>query len=454
MKKPIQLCILILISAFIASCEKIDMTEMDSGEANGSSSSSAKTLIIRTRSADASSLPLPITLYALDSNGKCKAQTTIKEGVNREEPSFSLSRGQYSIIAMHTPASYPAQASNVESSTMINLPTENYATEQLYLGTAEVNLTSNNQSVEVTMNLKQAKMNISLTEVPTNVSSLSVTISSIYTKLTLSGNHSDAKDVTIPCSKIGDKWTSGDVYILPSSASATTFTFNMKDAEGKISSYAYTYNGSITAGTPYNFVGKYSDEDIPDQLALYSNITIGKWNSAVTKSFSFGPGADQENENPSVPTTDFPTDGDIWKGHVVALADMIDDNSCNLMLISLDEWDNVYSANSEDNYEDAVTLAEEYKEDGVNGWRMPTSEEAKRLKDVYARESNFTYLNKQIEACEGIPLSLTDGSSNARYLCENATCAFGFKSGSTISTAGAKTLYHLRLIKNITITKQ
>ena len=61
---------------------------------------------------------------------------------------------------------------------MINLPTENYATEQLYLGTAEVNLTSNNQSVDVTMNLKQAKMNISLTEVPTNVSSVSVTISS------------------------------------------------------------------------------------------------------------------------------------------------------------------------------------------------------------------------------------------------------------------------------------
>lgn len=453
MKTNIHLIIFILMTIFFASCEKIDMTDMDAGETNGTSSSTTKTLCIRTRSADASALPYPITLYAFDSNGECKAQTTITEGVNREEPSFSLPRGQYSITAMHIPSSYPAQASSMEIASTVSMPSGNYATEPLYLGTAEVNLTSSNQTADITLNLKQAKLCISLTEVPADVTSISVTISTPYTKLSLAGNHSEPKDITIPCSKAGNKWSTGDVFILPSAESTTNFTFKLTLSDGSQTSYSYKYNGALNAGTPYNFEGKYSGNNVPEQLDIFSNISAETWKSTVSKTFSFGPGTSNSEDDTDVTVTEFPQDGEIWNGHVVALADMIDDNTCNVMLISLDEWTNVYSANSAENYSDAETLANEYSEKGLSGWKIPSKDEAKRLKDVYGIESNFTFLNKQLEACDGIPLSLTDGSSNARYLCEDATYAFGFKSSSNILTAGATVKYHLRFIKNITAKK-
>ncbi|MCQ2221501.1 MAG: FimB/Mfa2 family fimbrial subunit [Prevotella sp.] len=449
MKKNIHLIIFALMTIFLASCEKIDMTETES---EGTTDSAVKSLSIRTRSADASALPYPITLYAFDSNGKCKAQTTITEGVNREEPSFSLPRGQYSITAMHVPSSYPAQASSMEKTSMINMPSSNYATEPLYLGTAEVNLTSNNQTADITLNLKQAKLCISLTEVPADVTSISVTIGAPYTKLSIAGDHSEQKDITIQCSKADNKWTTGTVYTLPSTGNAVNFTFKLNAKDGSQTTYSYTYNGALNAGTPYNFEGKYSPKNTPDEFALNSNINVGTWNATITKGFSFGPGASHENESMTV--TEFPKDGDVWNGHVVALADMIDSNTCNIMLISLEEWTNVYSANNAEKYSDAEDKAREYTEKGITGWRIPSKDEAKQLKEVYGTESNFTFLNKQLESCNGAQLSLTDGSSNARYLCEDATYAFGFKSSSTISAAGATVKYHLRLIKTITAKKQ
>lgn len=446
MKNTLFLIVMTVMTVLLASCEKIDMTE--EGNENNTSTSSSKSLKIKTLTGDNSSLHYPITLYAFDTNGRCKATSTISEGVKRENSSFTLQSGEYDIIAVHIPSSYPAQSSSVDANTRINLPSANYATEEFYLGSTRVNLTSNNQTADVTMKLQQTKIEISLTDVPAEVNSVSVGISSPYSKITYSGELSDKQNVVIPCTKSGSKWTTGQFFILPVSSSPVLFTFNMKQTDGKETSYSFSYNGALHAGTPYNFEGQYSSTGNQTQLSLQTNIGIDTWDSTVTKSFTFGPGIGLPATNEDMSVTDFPEDGTIWQGHVVALADIMDDNTCDVMLISLKEWGSVSSANS-DNSSEATTLASKYAEDGMEGWSMPTKEEAKVLKDVYSDEGNMAILNNCIESCKGTPLSMVD----ARYLCEQGTFTFAFKSGSSISAAGTKTEYRMRLVKHITVRK-
>lgn len=457
MKTVLHLTILLLSTIFYASCEKIDFAADEQNDTSGGSSSSAKSLIIKASTADEASMPLPVTLYAFDSNGKCKAQTTIKDGINREDYSFSLVRGKYTIAALHTPASYPSQTSVTDVNALVNMPSDDYAKEAMYLGMSEVNLTSNNQVAEVMMKIQQAKVNISLEDVPADVDDVAVTISSPYTKITLDANLSDAKDVTIPLTKNGDKWTTGEFFIFPTSASTTTFAFKLKQTDGNQAFYSYTYNGNLNAATPYNISGKYAENYDDNEQTLYTKVGIDSWNSEVNKSFTFGPGAGVGNSDEIV-VSDFPGDGEIWNGHVVALADMIDEKSCNIMLVSLEEWTDVPSAFSTTNGTLAIQKSEEYKENDIVGWRMPDSYEVQVLRNVYCPENyeyNLAILNSRITECNGTPIMLKDeNNKNVRYLADEGKTAFSFVKSSTTATAGATVKYHLRLVRNIILKKK
>ncbi|MDO4949718.1 MAG: hypothetical protein Q4E55_06070 [Bacteroidales bacterium] len=46
----------------------------------------------------------------------------------------------------------------------------------------------------------------------------------------------------------------------------------------------------------------------------------------------------------------------------------------------------------------------------------------------------------------GDDIQATEGSSNACYLCDEATKTFSFAENTKTTKAGAKTKYHLRLI--------
>lgn len=438
-----------LLSIFLFSCEKIETVDDVSGD--GENTAAVKSLSVKPMTADASSLPYPITIYAFDNNGKNKTVVTIKDGVSREEPLLKLSRGQYTIIALHTPETYPAQDSYATSSAAVKLPADNYAKEPLYFGATEVNLTANNQTADIRLNLKQVMLNISLSDVPTDVNKVTVRVNAPYTKMTLLGNYSGEQDITIPCYKTEKGWTTGDVYILPSH-DKPTFTFDMKNSNGNTTSYSYTYNGTLNAGTPYKFEGAYTDSDIPDQLSLYTDFTVGTWGAGTLKSFTFGPAATVQETGSDVVVTDFPEDGEIWDGHVVALADNYG-ATCELMLISLKEWSEVYASTNTSHSNDAAYIAANYKEGGVTGWTIPTEDDAAFLKSVYKYESNFDILNYVLEQCSGTPLSMKDGTSNVRYLCEGAQKAFGFSSSSTLGSAGASTKYRLRLVRHLTLRK-
>lgn len=142
--------------------------------------------------------------------------------------------------------------------------------------------------------------------------------------------------------------------------------------------------------------------------------------------------------------------------HAIALSETADDGSRKVLYISLYEWDDVASAYSEAGSSMAADIASKYVEGDVTGWRIPTKEEGIMLRTTYGcyppdySEALLT-LNASIVQCGGQELrswELKDSYPSYRYLCEDATYTFSLKTGSNATKAGAKTKYHLRLVKD------
>ena len=99
------------------------------------------------------------------------------------------------------------------------------------------------------------------------------------------------------------------------------------------------------------------------------------------------------------------------------------------------------------------SLAENYIEGEIESWRIPSKAEAQRLKSLY-NEQNMAELNQVFRSLNAAELLIEDGGETARYLCENGTKTFSFRSGTTISNAGSvRSDYRMRLVHVVTMKK-
>jgi len=162
--------------------------------------------------------------------------------------------------------------------------------------------------------------------------------------------------------------------------------------------------------------------------------------------------------------------------HVIVFSDPLSCDSVALTLISLQEWADLPSANHTDSPNEALLLSESYEEEELDGWHIPTTEEAKRLRSTYSSNTQIfntdvetvtiagftitttsyppttglTALNAILSSQGAETITLTQGSNNARYLCDGGQKSFSFVSGTSISAAGTKVQhYRLRLVKTI-----
>lgn len=446
----------------LSSCEKIDMTSESEYIEDEISSSDGVTrsLKVVATSNETTQLTYPITIYAFDANGKNKAEAVITNS-NNSSATFTLPSGKYYITAISKNSTYPDLGKVETQDTPISMPESGYASSPFMLGAANLYLSSGNQTANIILGYRQASVNVSLHDVPNDITSVSVSIGNTYTDMTLSGELSGKKVVTVPCSKTGTTWTTNTFYTLPTQSSQTVLTITLKSSANEIS-YSYTYNGSLKAATPYVFNGSYAAASTTEpDITLNTTLSAGEWSDTVNDDFTFGPGSNNQDSGSNTPSgsdsetqyaTSFPEDGDIWEGHVVAVAEE-SSNSCEILLISLQEWYDLYSAYHATENTMSQDKANVYTEKGLSGWAIPDEDEARMLSSLYSDDENFKYLNSQFEKCGGATMYKVLDSSNVRYLCANGFKTYSF-SNTTISTAGAKTKYHLRLVKRITLKKQ
>lgn len=426
----------VLTLAVATSCQTI--ADEDVTDPESPSSAGRHKVNVVTRSATASaSIVYPITVSAISSTGDIVDRQQIESSADKL--ALSLPEGDYTLVATAGELSFP----------------DGYSTRPTMTGKTAVSVSGSAVSANIIMGYAVSRLDISLTGLPSAVTAATVTLAPLHEGLTEAAEYSGEGQASIPLSRGADgTWTTGTVYVMPSSKSETVMTVTISREGEAAAAYGIAYHEGLKAAVPYIFRGVFSgDED--NDIEITGSLSCADWDDVVEGEFSFGPsGSNSFGGNTGgssaadiIHVGAMPEAGAICGGHIVA---MIDDDG-NALLMSTTEWDGLTSAYNETDPDVPARIAGSYQEDDMPEWRIPTGDEATSLMNRWGGEQ-AAVLNTTLTAAGLTPLTLKEQSTgnNARYLCSDATQTFSFASGAKMAAAGrtVKT-YRLRLVKSV-----
>ena len=108
-----------------------------------------------------------------------------------------------------------------------------------------------------------------------------------------------------------------------------------------------------------------------------------------------------------------------------------------------------------ENADMALQYAQQYVEDDISGWAIPTTAEVRMLQQSFGGIA-LTELNAVLTQ-EGLSPFLdyepNSSTEKARYLCDDGKKSFSMAGTTAPSKAGEKKKYRLRLVKEIIVDK-
>lgn len=257
----------LFVLAFLAlsllnSCQKIDLLDEESDDTETSASSVTRSVKLVAKTSDKTNVFYPILVYAFDKDGKVAGSTTITDS-NDNSSQLSLKKGQYHITALSIPNCYSVPSNIADTKTKLPMPASGYASLPLMTGAADITVSSSDQTANVMLGYRQAGISLTASGVPSDISEVTVTLSSVYTDMTLDGDMSGQTTATITCTKSTAEdnsviWTTDKFYVYPSTNAHPTITISMAGGSTGTVSYSHTYNASLFSGTPYAFAAIYS----------------------------------------------------------------------------------------------------------------------------------------------------------------------------------------------------
>ena len=345
-------------------------------------SEETKPLKVKVRSAENVEIAYPLYLYAFDKNGKLAAsQTIVDEG---KDMALSLTDDEYQVVALSGVTDDYQLPKDLTLEGEIKLSNIEGADAPLMVGRADVGGSRNEGTMaEIALSYVVAQLNVVLKNVPADVSTVQLSISPLYSSLSMGGEYGgDVQKVKVNCTLGEDGvWSAQPTYIFPGSAAETTFSVSFKKEDGTELTYGYTYQGKPEANHPFNITGSYAEGVI-----VGGSFEISGWEEAIDVEFTFGanavPGVDEEEpEEPEIDLTNVPEIGTIWNDAIVADIGEADETGVDLLLLSLDEWDATTSQVSD--------VIEGYSVNGISDWRLPTHEEAAVLRARFSGDSRL-----------------------------------------------------------------
>lgn len=456
MKKHLQsVLVLFLMCAMCMSCSKDVMIEEDEATANS-------TLTVRTRAGDtdngsSATVSYPVNIYVFNSKDACVAVQTLAS--ESDEMSVKIPEGNYNVYAIAG-----ADAENY------TLPTKDNATKEsviaLNTGKSHCDLMTAQGSVslvdgeenKLTLSLTREVMlleTVSISNVPTNVTAVVVSISPIYENILLNGDltgESGTQAVTL--SKDGDTRTwknNSGIYMLESIGLATV-KVSFTSAKGTVS-YSYTADESLQANYKISISGTYES----DGVDLSGVLTGSEWAGSKTVNFTFGNSgsssvddgkSDQGTTDPV--KTSAPEPGTMYNGCYV-LKSETSGNSTVVTLVSAQQLNSLtFSADDDTSIKESInTGLSNLATDGIDGWRLPTVEEIKYVKenltaiDAYMKAIGTSIVTYFYFTGKAYFTSDSDGNIKA-YLANNG-------SFTTIKSADKSTF--LRAFTTVTFTE-
>ena len=435
MNKFYKIICWLFISIYAFSCQQMpDEEYIDSTE--------TESLTVEVRSAEDDKNYYPFYIYAFNQNGKLAASQTIND--ESEEIKLPITRGDYKIVAFAGISSKYQFPENPSLDDVIVLTSDCGAETPLLMGKADVNLSrSAENKVKLTLTHVVAALNVTLKNVPADVVDVQLTLSPLYSSLTMGGEYvGNSHKVRIDCdSNIPGNWSSETTYIFPGSGKEIVFSILFKLSNGSEVVYGYTSKGVPEPNKPFNVTGSYSDGVI-----VGGSFDVNDWDEAINVEFEFGGNVvpdNKEDEDENLPDTDLvgvPKIGSIWNDMIVVDKADAENGAVELLLMSLDEWEIITSQ--------ADDVISGYSVNNISEWRLPTHDEAAVLRARFSGNNRLN-LNDLIANYDDELYGLAAGSEE-RYLCmkEGEYYSFQFIGGTRTTKAGSKRSYYLRLVKN------
>lgn len=397
-----------------------------------------KSLKVKVRSASDAEIVYPVFLYAFSEDGKFVGMQTVEDA--DENISLTLSKGEFQVVAVSgTSSSYQLPA-NPNLDDVITLSGTQGADTPLMVGRANVEIgESANVTAQITLKYVVASLNVKLKDVPSDVTGVQLALSPLHSTLSMAGVYGgESQKVKMDCSKTSEGvWSAKTTYIFPGNGTETYFSIYLKKDDGTEATFGYTYRGVPEANHLFNVTGTYSGGVI-----IGGNFDVTDWEGTIDVEFNFGSDLLPDDEDAEVDLSGVPQVGTIWNGMIVADIGESDDTGVDLLLMSLDEWEEPVS--------NIDKILSDYSVNGISGWRLPTHNEASVLRARFSG-SGLSELNEQI-AEYGEDLNALDGEE--RYLCTKADVYYSFKfvGGSSTTKAGEKRSYYIRLVKTYRMT--
>lgn len=453
--KTLNYLIYIIMACFAFSCQQLpEDSEWVPDEAD-------RTLKVKVRSGSEDKIVYPLYLYAFTDKGKLVASQTIEN--KEKEMSLPLSKGEFQVVAVSGISEDYSLPDNPELDDVITLSATDGADTPLLVGRVGVDLEDVFEaSADIKMMYVVSALNVRLKDVPSNVTDVQLSLSPLYSSLSMGGEYGDegeAQKIKVDCSLVSEGvWAAETSYIFPGSSSKIVFSIYFKTDDGTEVTYGYTADKIPEANYAYNVIGSYAGGVI-----VGGDFDVEDWQGSIDVEFDFGgemlpddeededddkdeggTGDDDEeegtDEQPEVKLEGVPEVGTIWNDMIVVDMGEADDTGVDLLLMSLDEWDAYVS--------DAESVEDGYSVNGITGWRLPTHDEAAMLRARFCG-NNLRELNELIAEYDPELYGLANGDDE-RYLClkDGAYYTFRFVAGTSTTKAGEKRTYYVRLVKS------
>ena len=451
--KTLKYLIYIIIACFAFSCQQLPEDD------ESVSSDGDKTLKVKVRTAGDAEIVYPLYLYAFTSKGKLVASQTIVGA--EDNMALPLTEGDFQVVALSGASDDYQLPESPELDDAIVLLAADGADTPLMLGRANVEVgDSEESSANIKMQYVVAALNVKLKDVPENVTDVQLSLSPLYSSLSMGGeygNEGDSQKVKVNCSLVSEGvWAAETTYIFPGNAKEMVFSIYFKTDDGTEVTYGYTTDDIPTANYLFNVTGTYAGGVI-----VGGNFDVTDWEGSIDVDFDFGGDMVPDDENGEDDGKDDDEEGDdgqtdvklegvpevgtIWNDMIVVDMGEADDTGVDLLLMSMDEWRYIYVSEADE-------VPKEYSINGISGWRYPTHEEAALLRNRF-NTYNLDDLNDLIEEYNeeyGYNLyGLSDGDDE-RYLClkDGEYYTFRFVPATQIREAGEKRSYYVRLVKS------
>lgn len=332
---------------------------------------------------------------------------------------------------------------------------DGFQRKPLMMGLSNITVSKTDVDANITLNYVVAKVNVILEDIPSDVIDVKVSLADVYTKINDFMEMRSKADANVSCTQLTDgTWTTDDFYVLPAAISSTKLTILLKYQDSNTKSYTVSYPYSLKVGTPYVFSGSFKGELSTYNVNCY--LLSGEWAEEVQEYFTIsdtnnGSSSDDDKGDSSltdidtskeiaVITTDkMPSEGYVCGSYVVVCVD----TDGTGLLLSKKEWTKLSVKDLKN--ETLCNEINNYSEDGLNGWMVPSYDQAKAITDRWRSEQRVI-LEQSLAFVDAGKISTSD-----RYLCDDGNYTYSYKitSQALISSGSTVSDYRLRLVKPV-----